>query len=227
VRSATRVTVAAFGVIAGLAGVEHGVGEVLQGNVALPATAFRSWPDSEFFAIQNGEPALSLVPNMLATGLLAILASLVFLVWATVFAGRRHGGGVLVLLSVSMLVVGGGFGPPILGVILGLVATKIGSPLPWWRERVSPEARRALGALWPWSLAAGVLAWLMVSPGIPLLAYLLGTSPLVETLLLVTIPTALGLLLLAALTGLARDAERPADAPIHQPRSGMRAIAER
>ena len=33
-RNAMRMTVSTFGVLAGLAGVEHGIGEVLQGNVA-------------------------------------------------------------------------------------------------------------------------------------------------------------------------------------------------
>jgi hypothetical protein len=33
-KSATRVTVSTFGSIAGLAGIEHGIGAPLQGNVA-------------------------------------------------------------------------------------------------------------------------------------------------------------------------------------------------
>ena len=44
--SATRVMVSTFGVIAGLAGIEHGVGEVRQGNVAPDGLTISSWPDS-------------------------------------------------------------------------------------------------------------------------------------------------------------------------------------
>lgn len=53
--NATRVTVSTFGALAGLAGIEHGIGEVLQGNVAPDGVTISSWPDSEVFDILNGE----------------------------------------------------------------------------------------------------------------------------------------------------------------------------
>jgi len=46
-RSAIRVTVSTFGALAGLADIEHGIGEILQGNVAPEAIMFLSWSDSE------------------------------------------------------------------------------------------------------------------------------------------------------------------------------------
>jgi hypothetical protein len=109
--NATRITVSTFGVLAGLAGIEHGIGEALQGNVAPDAAMFLSWPDSEVFELLNGEPAMTLIPNLLVTGILAIVASLIFLAWATMFVHRKHGGLVLILLSVVMLLVGAGFSP--------------------------------------------------------------------------------------------------------------------
>lgn len=105
-RSATRVTVSTFGVLAGLAGIEHGIGEVRQGNVAPEGVTISSWPDSEMFDLLNGEPAMTIVPNLLVTGVLAILVSLIFLVWVTVFVRRKHGGPVAILLSIVMLLVG-------------------------------------------------------------------------------------------------------------------------
>jgi len=136
-RSATRVTVSTFGTLAGLAGIEHGIGEVLQGNVAPEGVMISSWPESELFGILAGEPAMTIVPNLLATGILAIFVSLVFLVWATIFVQRKHGGLVLIALSVVMLLVGGGFGPPILGIIVGVAATRINAPPAWWRTHLS------------------------------------------------------------------------------------------
>jgi hypothetical protein len=96
--NATRVTVSTFGAIAGLAGIEHAIGEVLQGNRAPYGVMILSWPRSDLFEILAGEPAMTIVPNLLVTGILAIAVSLVFLVWATVFVGRKHGGLVLILL---------------------------------------------------------------------------------------------------------------------------------
>src|SRR6266498_2748870 len=117
-RNATKVTVATFGALAGLAGLEHGIGETLQGNRAPDGMLIVSWPGSAFFRIVAGEPAMTIVPNMLVTGILAILVSLAFLMWVTMFVQRKHGGLVLILLSLVMLLVGGGFGPPLLGIIL-------------------------------------------------------------------------------------------------------------
>jgi hypothetical protein len=208
-RNATRVTVSTFGAVAGLAGIEHGIGEVLQGNVAPKGVMILSWPDSEVFDILSGEPAMSIVPNLLVTGILAILVSLVFLVWATMFAQREHGGLVLILLSVGMLLVGGGFGPPILGVIVGVAATRINTPLRWWRTHLSDGAQRFLAKLWLWSCVAGVIAWLLLLPGTILLD-LFGVSDLdfIVPIIGFTVLSAFGLLLLTIFTGFAYDIHR-------------------
>ena len=127
--NATRVTVTTFGTLAGLAGIEHGIGEVLQGNVAPNGVMILSWPEAEAFDLLSGEPAMTIVPNLLVSGILAILVSLVFLMWATMFVQRKNGGLILILLSGIMLLVGGGLGPPIFGLIVGAVATRINAPL--------------------------------------------------------------------------------------------------
>lgn len=204
--SATRAVTSAFGVFAALAGVEHGVGEVLQGNVRAAGLMIQSWPDSPFFRIEAGEPAMTIVPNLLASGVLTILVSLVFLVWAVGFAHRKHGGLALVGLSIVLLLVGGGFGPPLLGIIVGLTATRIGAPLAWWRTRLAPAIRRLLAASWPWAFAGCMGAWLMLVPELPILSYTLGVED--PALVVVLFFGALGLLALTIVSGLARDAGR-------------------
>lgn len=206
-RSATRTTVSTFGALAGLVGIEHGIGELLQGNVAPDGVMILSWPGSELFGILAGEPAMTIVPNLLVTGTLAILVSLVFLVWATMFVQRKHGGLVLILLSVVLLLVGGGFGPPILGVIVGLAATRINAPLTWWRTHLSAGSRRILANLWPWCLVLGVIAWLLVLPGTILLDQFIGVSN-PELIVTVLVFSALGLMLWAIFTGFAHDVQR-------------------
>ena len=102
-RKATRVMVSSFGALVGLAGIEHGIGEVLQGNLAPGGIMILSWPDSAFFRILNGEPAMTVIPNLLATGILALIFSLSYLVCAVLFAERKRCGLVLTLLSLAML----------------------------------------------------------------------------------------------------------------------------
>lgn len=205
--NATRVTVSTFGTLAGLAGIEHGIGEVLQGNSTPEAFVILSWPESEAFRILAGEPAMTIVPNLLATGIVAIAVSLVFLVWVTVFVQRKHGGLILVLLSVAMLLLGGGFGPPILGVIVGLAATRINAPLGWWGTHIPGGSRRLLASLWPWCLVAGVITWLLVLPGTILLDYFFGVSN-PELLVYGLTLSAFGFLLLTIVTGFGHDIQR-------------------
>jgi len=199
-RSATKATVSTFGAIMGLAGVEHGIGEVLQGNIAPSGIMISSWPGSAFFRIQAGEPAMTIVPNLLVTGILAILVSLIFLAWATLFVQRKNGGLVLILLSIVMLLVGAGFGPPLMGIIVGAAGTRINAP---WRARLSVGLRRFLGKSWPWSFIAGLIAWLLLMPGSNLLDYFLGVND--PILIPVLFFFALGFLLLTIFTGFAHD----------------------
>lgn len=202
---ATRAEVAAFGALAGIAGIEHGIGEVLQGSKAPAATTIESWPDTPAFDILSGEPAMTLIPNLLVSGVLSILISLLFIVWAVFFAQRRHGGLVLILISLVLLLVGGGFGPPLFGIILGVVATRIHAPLIWWRDHAPAGLRDGLAKLWPWSFGAGVLAWLSMFPGTVLLAHFLGVED--ANLVYVIGLGMFGLLFLTVAAGFARDAE--------------------
>lgn len=203
---ATRITVSAFGALTGLAGIEHGIGEILQGNIAPAGTMILSWPDSAFFRVLAGEPAMTVIPNMLITGILAVLSSLFYLVWVTLFVQRKNAGLVVVLLSIVMLLVGGGFGPPVFGVILGLAASRIHAPLTWWRTHLPAGLRRLLGQLWPWSLSTGVIAWLSMLPGTSILAYFFGVEN--PNLVYVLVLCMFGLLFLTIIAGFASDIER-------------------
>jgi hypothetical protein len=170
-----------------------------------------SWPDSDLFRLLGGEPAMTIVPNLLVTGILASLISLLVLVWVTRFVQRKHGGLVLILLSLVLLLVGGGFGPPLLGLILGIAATRIDAPLTWWRTRLTPGVRRALAMLWPWSLVADVIAWLCLFPGALLLSAIVGANdppPILDLILYLCVLAAFGLLVVTILTALAHDAQR-------------------
>jgi hypothetical protein len=221
-RNAVRVTVSTFGVVAGLAGIEHGIGEVLQGNVAPDGTMILSWPESDLFGILAGEPAMTIVPNLLGTGILAILASLLFLVWAALFVQRKHGGLILILLSIVMLLVGGGFGPPLLGIIVGIAATQMDGYQARRRAQPSGNLRHLLARLWPWSYVATLTAWLALLPGSILLDHFFGVKNpelLIPTLVL----AAFGTLLLTLLTSFAYDLEPSANLPLTpamNPRTG-------
>ncbi len=85
----------------------HGPGEILQGGVAPSGLIFDSWTVEPIATNVGGEPALSLIPNLLVSGVLTILVSSAVLVWAAAFVGRRGGGLVLILLSLDLPRFGG------------------------------------------------------------------------------------------------------------------------
>jgi hypothetical protein len=74
--SATRIVVSTFGALVAFAGFEHGVGEILQGPVAPAGLAIESWPNVKAFEILGGEPAMTVIPNLLVTGVLAVIVAL-------------------------------------------------------------------------------------------------------------------------------------------------------
>jgi hypothetical protein len=154
--NAAKATAVIFGVLAGLGGLTHGIGEVLQGNVKPDGIIINSWTQGPIATNMGGEPAMTIVPNLLATGILTILVSLAVLIWAA-FIRDKNGGRILLLLSIIMLLVGGGFGPPIIGILAGLAGSGIGAPLTWWRVRLSQSIRAGLAALWPWIFAIAVI----------------------------------------------------------------------
>jgi hypothetical protein len=66
---------------------------------------------------------MTFIQNFRITGIFAMLVSLVVLAWAALFVQRKNGGRTLILLSILMLLVGGGFIPPLFGIIAGVIST--------------------------------------------------------------------------------------------------------
>jgi hypothetical protein len=151
-RKATRVVASLLGVFAGFGGPEHGYFEILQGDVR---------PDSLIIAAMGSpcdpekvwnlcEPAATVIPSFLVTGILATVIGLITIIWAAAFVQSKNGGIVLMLLSIALLLVGGGLFPPVIGIIAGVIGTKINAPL----TRQPGGVLRFFAKLWPWPLVA-------------------------------------------------------------------------
>ncbi len=120
--SKTRLAASAIGIFGGLGGASHGPGEMLQGNIAPNSLVIEAW--SELTALA-GEPAMTIIPSFLVSGVLTFIVGLMVAVWAAKFVQRKNGGLVLILLSIIMLLVGGGLFPPVFGVVAGIIGTGI------------------------------------------------------------------------------------------------------
>jgi hypothetical protein len=155
--SALRATASVFGVYAGLLGMDHGYFETLQGNTAPHGIKILAVSPSELPFPFGHEPAMTLIPNFLATGIIAMVVGLSIVVWSAWFVQKKHGGAILFLLTIMLLFVGGGFGPISLLIPASIAAAKIDKPLTWWRSHLSTSVRRLLAKLWVWSFFAAIM----------------------------------------------------------------------
>jgi hypothetical protein len=115
-----RIAASALGIFTGIGGATHGPGEILQGNVAPSNIVFQAWPS---LTALSGEPAMTIIPNLLVTGILTIIVGVLLAVWAAKFISTKYGGLVLILLTIVLLLVGGGLMPPLFGIAAGVIAT--------------------------------------------------------------------------------------------------------
>jgi hypothetical protein len=153
---ALRSTASVFGVYAGLLGMEHGFFETLQGNVVPAGIRIRASLWELPFPFGH-EPAMTIVPNFLVTGILAMIVGLSIVIWATLLIQRKGGGVVLFLLSIILFLVGGGFGPMTLLITASIAATGINKPLTVWRSRLSANFTQFLAKSWWWCFMAALL----------------------------------------------------------------------
>ncbi len=199
---ATTTLFLTLGILAGIMGIEHGIGEVLQGNRPTDSVFILSWPDSAFFEIMSGEPAMTIIPNYLITGFLAMLFSCTFLVVLLKPSPNRKPFIILFALLFLMLLAGGGFGPPILGLIAVLIGLKRNSPLKTW-SKLPQKLHRVLGKLWPWSFGLCLMGWLMLFPGAALVSFLTGSDS--ALLMIIPIIIAFGFIPITLFLGFSRD----------------------
>jgi hypothetical protein len=123
--------------------------------------------------------------------------------WAVAFVQNRHGGWLLLLLSIGMLLVGGGFAPPIIGVLAGLAGTAINVPPRPWHARLSPATWRVLAGVWPWVFGVAVANGLFLVVGSVILVYGFGVND--PELFLASFYVAVLSVPLATVTGIAHD----------------------
>jgi len=154
-----------FGVFLSLAGLEHGVGEISQGNAPTNGVFIKSWGDSALFSVLGGEPAMTILPTFLLSGVSSVVVSAVILLWVLFYMKKNSSGLILVLLSLLLLVVGGGFGPPLMGIIVGLAGTRLNSEFPLLKKIRSRRLLTAISVIWFISVPVGMLCYLFLLPG--------------------------------------------------------------
>src|SRR5271157_949987 len=123
-----------YGDYAGILGMEHGFLEILQGNAAPRGVRIMAAGGTGLPFPFGHEPAMTVIPNFLATGIAATTVGMAIILWCAAISRRKHRTLVLLLLSVALLLVGGGFGPISLLIAACIAASGIGRPHTRWRR---------------------------------------------------------------------------------------------
>ena len=157
---AIRITASAFGALAGVTGIIAGYFEILQGN-AIPSDIWISMIGSNYSMWENrAYDALTVIPSFYITGILALIISSVALIWSVVYIHKKNGTFIMIILAIFQCLVGGGWVLD-LGIFTSILATRINSPLNWWRRNL-PKRVYILSRLWPLSVLGYAILSMML-----------------------------------------------------------------
>ncbi len=87
---ATRIIVAVIGVLLGIAGMEHGFFEVLQGNTPTDGLIIQAIGDAHQMWFYGTEEAFTVIPNFLITGIVAMVVGLAIIIWSVGFIQTQY-----------------------------------------------------------------------------------------------------------------------------------------
>ncbi len=149
----TRVVVIAFAILCGLTGIIAGIFEVLQGNIVPDGFTISTIGPKYSMADDFTYFAITIIPNFLLTGTLAIFFSYLFIFWSVKCLDGKYGVLVLLGLAIVQLLMGGGWVID-LALITCLLATLINKPTNWLSSRIPSKIQIEMVRLFPFSLVA-------------------------------------------------------------------------
>ncbi len=155
--NAVRITVTVIGVLFGIAGINHGLFEILQGNEPTGGLIIQAIGEGQRFYAEGTEEAFTLIPNFLASGIAAVAIGIIIIFWSVFFIGEKHGRAVFLSLFILLFLTGGGIGQIAFFLPAWAFAKGMEGQLPYWEKVLSRKTRRILALLWPFLLAACVL----------------------------------------------------------------------
>jgi hypothetical protein len=149
---ATKAIVSTFGVILGLAGMNHGFFEALQGNTPTPGLIIQAIGPANRIWVHGTEEAFSIIPNFLVTGILAMAVALLIMVWSVRYVQTQHGPTVFILLFAVLFLVGGGIGQIVFFLPIWAFAREINKPMTSLKKVLPENVQKSLAKLWPYTL---------------------------------------------------------------------------
>ncbi|RLL82043.1 hypothetical protein [Mesotoga sp. BH458_6_3_2_1] len=208
VNRAILIVVSTMAIIFGVGGIGHGFFEALQGFTSTNGLLINAIGEANKMWEYGNEPAITVIPNFLITGIASMAVGLAVIVWSVGFLHRRNGPIVLLLLFILLFLVGGGIGQVVFFSIIWIFSTFIHKQLmPLKREKVG-SLRKNLARYWAVLLAVSSAAIVFA-----LEIAIFGLVPFVRSpdaislVMLFSLGTGFVLMILAFLSGMASDSE--------------------
>ena len=209
VNRAIQTIVATVGVIFGVGGMGHGFFETLQGNTPTNGYVIDAIGEANRLWLHGNEPAFTIIPNFLITGIAAMLVGAVAIIWSVGFMHKKHASLVFLALFILLFLVGGGIAQIIFFMIAWVMSTRIHKPLYWWRKVLPICIREFLSKLWrPFLVASSLL--ILYTLQIAIFGFVPGVSnpDSISIVMVSTLGFGLLFLILAFISGCAHDIEQ-------------------
>jgi|GEM_PF-212601 len=208
INRATRATVAVLGVVFGIGGIGHGFFEALQGYKPTDGLLIHAIGEANRLWVYGNEPAFTIIPNFLVTGVAAMLVGLAVIIWSAGFLQRKDGPRTFLLLFILLFLVGGGIGQVLFFTVGWAFATCIHKPLDGWRRILPSRMRRFITQQWFCFLTLSSLL-ILYALVIAIAGFVPGVEnpDVITAVMLASLGAGFIFLLLAFIAGLARDIE--------------------
>lgn len=143
-KSKIQLSLVTFGVIIGIVGILHGVGQIFQGSTIIETNSVKAfpenWPNADMYSEMEGMPAFSIITGVpyYVLGIIALIVSTAMIVHSLFFIEKKYGLIIFALLNATLFLFGSGIGTPVvLGiplVIFGYISTRFN------KEKVRSES---------------------------------------------------------------------------------------
>lgn len=209
VNHAIRAIVATLGVIFGIGGMGHGFFEALQGNTATSGFLIDAIGAGNRMWLHGNEPAFTIIPNFLITGITAMLVGSAVIIWSAGFLHKKYASIVFLSLFILLFLVGGGIAQVIFFMIGWAFSTRIHKPLNWWKRVMPSGLRIFLSKLWLPFLAISSLL-ILYTLQIAIFGYVPGVSnpDSISIVMVSTLGVGLLFLVLSFIAGCAHDIDK-------------------
>lgn len=150
-----------LGVLFAISGVEHGVFEVLQGNMATEGFIIQAiGKDMQWWQF-GGEEAFTLIPNFLLSGIASIAISLLIIYWSLRKLTSKYGIVIFLVLFILLTLVGGGLRFIPFYLVTWVYASRMRKALNWWQEFIPETSLPFLARIWRFCLVVVGISWFL------------------------------------------------------------------